>query len=281
MMGIVRYLSRHGEYSHRLIGLLPSADPGAVEMAKSAGLDVLVGPPKEAVLKEMADADLVHLQFWNSPAVYQLLQSELPPMRLLIWFHVAGDKTPQIITRHLVNFADFALGSSPYHTDLPVFVDRAKDRSEFTGMIYDSTDFARVKGVTRKPHSNFIVGYIGTVDFVKMHPRYVPMSAAIKIPEVQFIICGGGIQEQLRQQATQLGVQHRFNFLGYVEDISAVLSVLDVFGYPLCEDNYSTAELVLQEAMHAGIPPVIFPYGGASRTVVHKDRKSTRLNSSH
>jgi hypothetical protein len=48
-----------------------------------------------------------------------------------------------------------------------------------------------------------------------------------------------------------------------------VLATLDVFGYPLCRDNYSTAELVLQEAMLAGVPPVVLPYGGAARSVIH------------
>ena len=36
---------------------------------------------------------------------------------------------------------------------------------------------------------------------------------------------------------------------------------------PCCEDNYSAAELVLQEAMYAGVPPVVLPYGGARRLV--------------
>jgi len=42
-----------------------------------------------------------------------------------------------------------------------------------------------------------------------------------------------------------------------------------VFGYPLCENNYSAGELVLQEVMHAGVPPVVLPYGGAPHLIAH------------
>ncbi|MGL5509063.1 MAG: glycosyltransferase, partial [Microcoleaceae cyanobacterium] len=92
----------------------------------------------------------------------------------------------------------------------------------------------------------------------------------INIPQVKFIVCGHGNDHHLKYQAEQLGVSTKFDWRGYVEDIKSVIEILDIFGYPLCEDNYSTAELVLQEAMYAGVPPVIFPYGGASRTVINE-----------
>lgn len=54
-----------------------------------------------------------------------------------------------------------------------------------------------------------------------------------------------------------------------VHDIGSVLSALDAYGYPLCEDNYSAAELNLQEVMFCGIPPVVFPYGGVKHLVMN------------
>jgi hypothetical protein len=108
------------------------------------------------------------------------------------------------------------------------------------------------------------------VDFVKMNSRYVEMSANVRVPEARFIVCGRGEDyETLRQQAEASGAASRFEFRGYVPDINAVLERLDVFGYPLCEDNYSSAELVLQEAMAAGVPPVVLPHGGAGQVVIH------------
>ncbi|MDY6954037.1 MAG: glycosyltransferase, partial [Thermodesulfobacteriota bacterium] len=46
-----------------------------------------------------------------------------------------------------------------------------------------------------------------------------------------------------------------------------IVAEMDVFGYPLCEDTYASTDLVLQEVMYAGIPAVVFPYGGLLQTV--------------
>lgn len=42
-------------------------------------------------------------------------------------------------------------------------------------------------------------------------------------------------------------------------------------GYPLCLDTYAASELNLQEAMFAGIPPVVFPHGGIQLLVKHNE----------
>jgi hypothetical protein len=96
------------------------------------------------------------------------------------------------------------------------------------------------------------------------------MSARIAVRDARFIVCGTGNGfATLAQQAAALGVGERFDLRGYVEDVGSVFAELDVFGYPLCEDNYSASELVLQEAMYCGVPPVVLAYGGAQRSVVH------------
>ena len=41
----------------------------------------------------------------------------------------------------------------------------------------------------------------------------------------------------------------------------------DVFGYPLAPDTYATSEKALQEAMWAGVPPVVLPHGGVIELV--------------
>jgi glycosyltransferase involved in cell wall biosynthesis/tetratricopeptide (TPR) repeat protein len=259
---------RLGNFQHRVVSLAP-ASLGAIEMAEEAGLSVLNVPDRNTLLLEIENADIVHLHFWNNPQMYEFLRSELPAMRLLIWFHVAGHKPPQILTQELVDLSDFALACSPYTYEHQVFQNLpAEVRLKKTGMVYGAADFERVSDVQLRPHDTFNVGYIGHISFAKMHPNYVPMSAGINIPNVRFIVCGGGINDYLYQQAQQLGSSERFEFRGYVEDIKSVIEILDVYGYPLCEDTYAAAELNLQEAMYAGVPPVVFSYGGVKRLVI-------------
>ena len=92
------------------------------------------------------------------------------------------------------------------------------------------------------------------------------MSAKISAPGIRFSVCGpGGDYPELTRQIRALGLTDRFALLGPVTDVRPVLAGADVFGYPLCRDNYAAGELVLQEAAAAGLPAVVFPFGGAGR----------------
>jgi glycosyltransferase involved in cell wall biosynthesis len=269
MIATAKHSSQLGDFEHRVISLQTPVS-GVVEMAKEAGMIVLNPPDQASIMQEMESADIVHIHYWNHPQMQEFLRSEFPAMRLLTWFHVAGDKPPQIITQELVGYSDFAIPCNPYSYELPVFQNLSPEvRLKKVGMVYDATDFERVSDIQPKPHDTFNIGYIGSVSFSKMHPNYVPMSAAVDIPKVQFIVCGSGIEDYLRQQAQQLGAAQKFDFRGYVEDIKSVIENLDVYGYPLCEDTYAAGELNLQEVMYAGVPPIVFPYGGIKRLVIN------------
>lgn len=246
---------------HRVITLQSQAYPVALLLAKQAGVSVIRQPTLADIQAEINQADIVQVHFWNSPQLYEFLYADLPPMRLLLWFKILGNYPPQVITQELLNFADWVIPTSPDTLQLPIFR-TIKPIQTIPGI----ADFERLNSFQTRPHSGFNVGYIGTVNFSKMHPNYIPMHAAIEIPNVQFIVCGG-TNEQLQQQAEQLGVAGKFHFKGYVENIKAVLAEVDVFGYPLCQDTYATSEKSLQEAMYVGIPPVVFPHGGVRNLV--------------
>ncbi len=262
--------ARLGAFQHRVLSLLP-VERAALELTHDAGMSVVSGRETGTINREIGAADIVHVHYWNNPEMNELLHSELPVSRILIWFHIAGDRAPQIITENLIDIADFAIPCNPYSYSLPVVqVAAAKARNPKTAMVYDAADFERLTGLEPKAHRGFNVGYIGTVDFVKMHPRFVAMSAALEIPDIRIMVCGGGFEKLLELQARQIGAEERFDFRGYVSDIRSVLEVLDVYGYPLCQDTYAAAELNLQEVMYAGIPPVVFPYGGIKSLVEHE-----------
>lgn len=267
LIAAAKYATQAGiVQQHRVITLQPKAYPLSLIAAKQVGISVIRQPDRETLLREITQADIVQVHFWNHPALYDLLRSELPAMRLLIWFAVSGHQAPQAIPTALVDRADFALASSPCTLNLPT-LQQNKQKADF---VYSLADWDRLADLQPRAHTGFNVGYIGTINFAKMHPWYVPMSAAIQVPGIQFIVCGGGIQAKLHQQALELGAAEKFDFRGYVENIKPVLEMLDVFGYPLCSETYATSEKSLQEAMYAGVPPVVFPYGGVRDLVQHE-----------
>ena len=265
--GAAKHVSAPARARHRIVSLLRS-QRRAREVAAENGIPVLSSPDAGTLNALLAGADLVQLHFWNSPEIHEFMASSLPDMRVLIWCHVNGQAPPHILPRALFEFGDIVVATAPSSLQLPFF--RAADR-ERVALIPGGADFARLEGLQARPHAGFQVGYIGRLDFCKLHASFVPMSAAIEVPEVRFLVCGDGRDRSvLERQAKALGVADRFSFRGYVENIADILAQTDVFGYPLGEGNHATGELAIQEAMYAGVPPVIFPYGGAADVVAHR-----------
>lgn len=268
---MAKYSARRRDgFGHRALSILP-ASPGALHAAERAGIEVIDAPGYERILRAIEQADIVQVHFWNSPEMYELLRTDLPKMRLMLRLNVGGEKAPQVLTEELIGFADLVAVGSPHTLELPVCREWEQSRGKGRfDLLIPAADFERLDPMTPRQHDGFNVGYIGTVDFSKMHPGFVRISAGVQVPGIRFVVCGsGGAVEALRRQAARYGIADRFELRGYVEDIRSVLEELDVFGYPLCEDNYSTSESVLHEAMFAGVPPVVFDHGGAPHTVEH------------
>jgi hypothetical protein len=222
---------------------LGRADPLMRARAEAAGATVHEGVPHPDAL---AGADVVLVHFWNTPELYGLLRGGLPPVRLALWVHIAGDTPPHAVTAELVELADAVVVTAPHTASLPVFAGRRP------AVIPAAPDAARL--VEPRPHDGFVVGYVGSVDRAKIHPRFAELCAAVGVPGVRFVVCGAGDAEP---ELSRAGLDVR----GYVEEIGPVLAEMDVFGYPLAPDTYATSDLALQEAMAAGVPPVVLGHG--------------------
>ncbi|MBF0233110.1 MAG: glycosyltransferase family 4 protein [Desulfamplus sp.] len=256
---------------HTLAALSTSGNQDAVELVQQSGITVHMAPEKNILRAIIENSDIVHVHYWNTPEMLDFLCSTLPPRRLLVEIHIGGEHPPHVITRELINFADIVKTTGPFSYDLPIFsMLKPEERLSKIHMIYCAADFSRLKGFTPRKHDAFNVTYLGTVAFIKMHPDFIKLCHSIRIPESNFIVCGfGQAYPELKQQAQKLGILHRFEFRGEEKDIRHLLEITDVLGYPLCHDNFSSGELILQEAAYAGIPAVVFPYGGAGRMVIN------------
>lgn len=104
------------------------------------------------------------------------------------------------------------------------------------------------------------MGYIGTVDFAKMHPDFLEMSDKAKIPGVKFVVVGSPNEKQIKDEAVRRNIGDKFLFTGFIpeEEKWDYLSSFDVFGYPLIPNHYGTCDQALQEAMMLGVVPVVW-----------------------
>jgi glycosyltransferase involved in cell wall biosynthesis len=214
----------------------------------------------DAARGRVAGADVVHLHYWNAPEVQELLRGPWPPARLVVWAVIGGGTDPQWIHPQLVEFADSFVACSAHTPRL------AQLRGLEVDVIEPLTDPERMAPLPRTERDHVTVGYYGTVEPLKLHPRFVELCLAVDAP-VRFVVCGDGPgYGDIRRRVAAAGATARFDFVGDA-DPATVLAGCDLLGYPLCPDNYSGTDLVLQEAMFAGVPAVVLPYGGAPTTV--------------
>ncbi|MGE5222436.1 MAG: glycosyltransferase [Omnitrophica WOR_2 bacterium] len=93
------------------------------------------------------------------------------------------------------------------------------------------------------------------------------LQAAASIPDAVFLLAGEGSQRyELEAQAAALGLQERVHFLGFREDIPALLAMADVFVLP---SLYEGMPLSLLEAMSAGKAVVASAIPGVDEVVKH------------
>ena len=106
----------------------------------------------------------------------------------------------------------------------------------------------------RKP----TIAYLGTVDFVKMHPGFFEAVDRL-VGEDIHVSVWGAVEPAGPVAARVRAMRHpeRVCLHGQTDDPQAALAAADIFFYPLQGDHYGTAENALIEAMSLGLVAVV------------------------
>ena len=227
---------------------------------RSLGVEIVRAPSTGDLSRRIAEADVVLVHYWNTPALWQALAMELPRARYVIWSHIFGVHPPQVLNARLLGRAAAVALTSPPPERL---------RSQLAGapVIPAMVDWQRTRDVKPMVHEGFNADYIGTTNTGKIHPNFVAMMSRLQIPGLRVRIFGGPLEPLLAQAIGDDAQPERFEVGGFVEDIGAILKTSDVYAYPLAPWTYASCDVSLQEAMLAGVPPVILPHGGIVRFV--------------
>lgn len=223
-------------------------------------------------------SDIVIVHFWNHPYLFEFIVNfKFPPCRLCIWSHVSGLNPPYVISEKLIGFSDKFVLSSPISLegDIKHFSKSLLDKTSTiwtTGGVYDYLKID--KGSDSK---DFVIGYIGTLDYSKMSPDFIYLCEEIlkEIPTAKFVICGvGSDEEKMKEEVLVRGLNNSFDFKGMCLNIKEVITSFSVFGYPLNEKHFGTCEQVLGEAMAVGVMPVVLDNPAEKYIVVNVGRVS-------
>ena len=178
-------------------------------------------------------ADIVVVHWWDNIFLSRWIKVPMPACRMVLWAHQNYNMDPAI--KH---YADRFIVTSPV-------MGRQHDCIKSTGNI------SRFLALPDRHHDGYTVGYVGTVDYKKIHPHFISMCERVDVPDIMFHVYG-----ENHIAPADITKQSRFLFPGKVDRVDAVYFCMDVFGYPLRPDHYGTSELVLGEAMASGLTPI-------------------------
>lgn len=267
--GLIRQSTRSGHHQHIVLCLEKPEKTQFTDLLEEAGCPPRYGPSLAELIAEVRSADIVQVEFWNHPAIVKALcTAPLPPMRLLVWCHVSGLHYPQVPWGLVENAGRFLFTSacSLALTQRRPPVSNVDVVSSGGGM--DEMPPCR----PRPTGQRLAAGYIGTLNFSKLHPDFVSFAAAVQTPGFRVRMIGDEInRDTLEEQSRLLQRPDLLQFYGYRTNIAAELAELDLFIYLLNPTHYGTAENTLLEAMAMGVVPVVMD-NAAERHIVEDGR---------
>ncbi|MHB8863909.1 MAG: glycosyltransferase family 4 protein [Pirellulaceae bacterium] len=260
--GIVTSAREHpAGVDHTVLTLEPLHKAHYGTLCRNAGAEVVVAANRQAILHEISRADLVILHWWHHPVMAKFLK-EFPDcqLRLILWCHVSGCTYPRLRFDFLSLFHK-ALFTTYYSFENPYWTEQEKsvvaDKAVVVYGLGDLSGHDTPRNVP--PSDSFTVGYVGTLNFSKLHPEFVEFCAETvnRIPHARFVLVGDtDNQRAIAHEASKRGIAQHLEFAGYSENVNAELLRFDVFGYPLNPYHFGATENSLLEAMAAGLPVI-------------------------
>jgi glycosyltransferase involved in cell wall biosynthesis len=116
-----------------------------------------------------------------------------------------------------------------------------------------------------------LIGAVGNLYPVKGHTFLIDAAALVckEYPQTVFMIAGRGqLEQELKEQAAQLGIENNILFLGFRDDVHRLLQAMDVFVMSSLSEGLPVSIL---EAMASRTPVVSTDVGGIPEVIIHNE----------
>jgi glycosyltransferase involved in cell wall biosynthesis len=230
--------------SHRVVSLLPAT--AAARTRLSAQAIPLLEQPRAIELNAcMSQADVVQIHFWNTPELYGLMTLE-HNCRLVIWSHVEGSTAPHILIPEIVNYCQ-ALVHSCRQTDPMAISIRPSSPHRFA-----------LRSLPPGDAVPLVVGIFGSLHSSRMCTEALEVFTQAACPDSSLLVVGqGDLVPRWQRLACELNLHERVEFRGFVSNVGRELARMDVLLHLPKPGCFATADLALQEALMAGVVPVV------------------------
>jgi glycosyltransferase involved in cell wall biosynthesis len=215
---------------------------------------VIVTDDLDAVAALAREADIVQFEFWNHPRLFECLaRAAFPAMRSVFWSHISGLFRPFIPPGLMREAGRFAFTTEASRA-LPSRILAKNIAAKKTAVV--NSGFACATRPERATRRKPAIAYLGTVDFVKMHPGFFDAIDRLVGGDIRVAVWGAA-DAAVMARARAMRHPERIELRGETAEPEAALAGADIFFYPLQPDHYGTAENALVEAMSLGLVPVV------------------------
>ncbi len=262
LSGILEYeKNNNSSLKHKVILLEKPENYQFVDICINNGIEVIIITDCD-IKDEIEKTDVVIYHWWHHPLGAALL-ANFPntKTRMILWSHINGCTYP-MLPFELVKSVNKAFFTSGYTLYNPYWSeDEQNYAQENACVIYGlgKLEDLPFEYSFKKSKENFVIGYVGTLNFSKLNPDFVEYcNEVVKlIPQTKFVMVGNPDgKAKILEDARKIGIEDKFEFIGYTNNVNEELCKFDVFGYPLNNWHFGTTENVILEAINATVPVV-------------------------
>jgi len=258
LSGLLLNDTMHTDIHHVTVCLETPKKNNFIDKIVKAGCKVFVSPNHTQLAKLIESCDIVQLEWWNNPTtISALCGGPLPAMRLLVWCHISGLHI-SIIPNKLITSAYKFIFTSPCSYTADNISALLPNQAERLAVVHSCGGFEGFPESGKIINNAISAGYIGSLNFAKLHPNFVEFLNAVSVPDFQVLMIGDSVNKDVLEcQCEQLGRRELLEFCGYSNDVVAELSKINTLVYLLNPNHYGTTENALLESMAMGIVPIV------------------------
>lgn len=240
------------QFQHEIVTIERTQSQQSLRRFQKLGVTIRILSEVDCLEAYFASFDILQIEYWNSPVLHRALNClSLQPARWVFWCHISGLNSP-IIPSDISQTADACvLTTSVNPATLIGEVDRTYCIPSAAGLdVSDYKSFA-LRSIDAL--------YAGTLSPAKMHWQYSDYLKRFLGLGFRRAIVAGDITPDCNvcEQVTELGIEARVSFPGFVSEISNLYQQARYFLYILNPRHYGSGENALIEAMSAGAVPIV------------------------
>jgi glycosyltransferase involved in cell wall biosynthesis len=217
----------------------------------------------ELLSNSVSNADIILIHWWNHPLLQDLLMNQiLPESRIIVWTHISGNLSPNNFCDFILNFPDKLIFTTPLSFASSVVMRNTKFLIKELSYIWSTTGVEKLQKYEKITHVKTQVpvkiGYVGNLDYSKLHPEFFEICKKISSPGVTIQVIGP-LTTKFTLDLERYQLNQELVATGYIPEKQKfnLMSNFDILMYPLAKDHYGTCDQVIQESMALGVVPVV------------------------